>query len=61
MEKEKITEFTRRISQCNKGGLIVVMYDIFFAYIEDAKTAFEARTGKPTRMDFAEHSGHWMS
>ncbi len=43
MKKEQIGDFTRRISQCNKGGLVVVMYDIFFAYIEDAKTAFEAQ------------------
>lgn len=42
MKKEQIGDFTRRISQCNKGGLIVVMYDIFFAYATDAKEALAA-------------------
>lgn len=43
MKKEQIVDFTRRISQCNKGELVVVMYDIFFAYIEDAKEAYQAK------------------
>lgn len=42
MKKEQIADFTRRISQCNRGELVVVMYDIFFAYIEDARAAYEA-------------------
>ncbi len=42
MKKEQIGDFTRRISQCNKGGLIVVMYDIFFTYAGDAKEALTA-------------------
>lgn len=42
MKKEQIGDFTRRISQCNKGGLIVVMYDIFFAYVKDAEEALAA-------------------
>lgn len=42
MKREQIVDFTRRISQCNKGGLIVVMYDIFFAYMDEAKEAYEA-------------------
>ena len=29
-------DFTRRLSQCNKGEMIVIMYDIVFAYMEDA-------------------------
>lgn len=36
MEKEKINEFTRRITQSNRGEMIVIEYDIFFTYIEDA-------------------------
>lgn len=43
MKREQIVDFTRRISQCNRGELVVVMYDIFFAYIEDAKEAFVAQ------------------
>lgn len=42
MKKEQIGDFTRRISQSNRGELVVIMYDIFFAYIEDARTAYEA-------------------
>lgn len=34
-------EFTRRLSQCNSGELIVIMYDIVFAYIDEAKDAYE--------------------
>lgn len=43
MKKEQIVDFTRRVSQCNKGELIVIMYDIFFAYVEDAREAYEAK------------------
>ena len=41
MKKEQIQEFTRRISQCNKGALVIVMYDILFVYLTDAKEAHE--------------------
>lgn len=40
-------DFTRRLSQCNSGGMIVIMYEILFAYGEDVKTAFaEGDRGK---------------
>lgn len=42
MKKEQIVDFTRRISQCNRGELVVVMYDIYFAYVEDAKAAYKS-------------------
>ena len=32
-------DFTRRLSQCNKGELIVILYDIVFAYLDEAKEA----------------------
>lgn len=41
MKKEQIQEFTRRISQSNKGGLVIVMYDILFAYLTEAKEAYD--------------------
>ena len=41
MQKEQIQEFTRRITLSNKTGLVVVTYDIFFAYLADAKKAKE--------------------
>lgn len=40
MKKEQIQDFTRRISQCNRGELIIIMYDIYFAHVEDVKTAY---------------------
>lgn len=36
MTKEQKQEFTRRISQANKSEMIVVLYDIFLAYIQDS-------------------------
>lgn len=42
MKKEQILDFTRRLTQCNRGEMVVIMYDIFFAYVEDAKAAFAA-------------------
>lgn len=39
MTQEKKQEFTRRLSCCNRGGMVVVMYDILFAYLEDAKAS----------------------
>jgi flagellar protein FliS len=36
MENTLKKELTRRITSCNKGGMIVVIYDIFFAYANDA-------------------------
>ncbi len=42
MKEEQIKDFTRRISQCNKGEMIVIIYDILFAYIKDAKEAYTA-------------------
>ena len=42
MKKEQIVDFTRRISQANRSGLVVVMYDIFFTYLNDARVAYDA-------------------
>lgn len=41
MEATQKKEFTRRISNSNRGGLIVVIYDIFFAYAQEAREACE--------------------
>lgn len=37
MKDELRLDFQRRLSQCNKGEMIVIMYDILFAYLEEAK------------------------
>ena len=42
MQKEKIQEFTRRVSQDNRTSLIVTMYDIMLTYLDEAKAALEA-------------------
>ena len=44
MENSVKQEFTRRLSQCNSGELIVIMYEIVFSYMEDAKAAYESGT-----------------
>lgn len=41
MTKEQIQEFTRRISQENHSGLILVLCDMEHVYIHDALAAFE--------------------
>ncbi len=41
MDREKKQEFTRRISSSNRGGIIVVVYDIYFAYEQEARACFE--------------------
>lgn len=42
MEREKIQDFTRRLTACNRGEMIVIIYDIYFAYAADAKKALQA-------------------
>ena len=43
MEDSLKREFTRRISQANGGELIVIKYEIVFAYMDDAKQAHEQK------------------
>lgn len=40
MERSLKQEFTMRLSQCNKGELVIITYDILFAYLEEAKSAY---------------------
>ena len=42
MKQEQMQDFTRRISQSNRSGLLVVVYDIIFAYMDDAKESLAA-------------------
>lgn len=42
MDADKKQEFTRRISQSNRSGLVVLQYEILEAYMEDAVHAHEA-------------------
>lgn len=41
MDNSLKQDFTRRLSQCNSGGMILIIYEICFAYMEDAKKAYE--------------------
>ncbi|MCR5453333.1 MAG: flagellar protein FliS [Lachnospiraceae bacterium] len=41
MDQSTKQAFTRRITTSNASELIVVLYDIFFTYTDDAKKAFE--------------------
>lgn len=42
MTQEKKQEFTRRLSCCNRGEMVVIIYDILFTYLEDGIQAKEA-------------------
>ena len=46
MKNEQLVDFTRRISQSNRSGLTVITYEIFFAYVEDAREAYAAEDWK---------------
>lgn len=39
MTKDQISGYTLRISNANRTEIIVILYDIFFTYIEEAKKA----------------------
>lgn len=41
MQREQIQEFTSKITLSNRTGLTVVTYEIFFAYLADAKEALQ--------------------
>lgn len=53
MTQEKKQEFTRRLSCCNRGEMIVIMYDILFSYLDDA---IEAK-GQGTYEEFRDAVG----
>ncbi len=41
MDQERKREFTRRISQANPTGLVVILYDMALAYLEEGRQALE--------------------
>lgn len=41
MDSTQKQEFTRRISNSNRGEMIVVVYDIFFAYAKEAEEYYQ--------------------
>lgn len=46
MKKELLQEFTTRVTQANRTQLVVTIYDIILASIEDAKEAYHAEDMK---------------
>ena len=48
MTKEDISAFTRRISQGNKSDIVVVLFDIYFAYEKDARQILSEKDERKT-------------
>lgn len=49
MKKEMLQEFSTRVTQANRTQLVVTIYDIILASIEDAKEAYAAGNRKEWR------------
>lgn len=47
MKNELKQELTRRLCACNNGGLVLVIYDIYFGFSDDVKMPSCQRTRKP--------------
>lgn len=58
MDKERISEYTRRITDANRSELVVILYDMAIDYIDDAinasnagdHAAFRENSGKANRV-----------
>ena len=57
MENSLKQEFTRRLSQCNSGEMIIIMYDIVFAYMEEAKSAHAMNSYEEYKMAIKKSQG----
>ena len=57
MDNSLKKEFTRRLSQCNNGEMIVIMYDIVFAYMEEAKEAYTMNSYEDYKMAIKKSQG----
>ncbi|MBE5906338.1 MAG: flagellar protein FliS [Lachnospiraceae bacterium] len=53
MNKEKKQEFTARVVNANRSELIVIMYDLIFTYMEDARADYAKDDWEATKVDFA--------
>ena len=42
MKLEQVQDFTRRVSQSNRSGLVVIIYEIIFEYLKEAKDSLES-------------------
>lgn len=41
MTKEQKQDFTRRITQANRSGLVLIKFEMLFVYLDDVCTAFQ--------------------
>lgn len=57
MENSLKQEFTRRLTQCNNGEMIVIMYDIVFAYMEEARAAYVANSYEDYKLAIKKSQG----
>lgn len=49
MTRERKQEFTLKITQANKSQLIVILYEMLLAYMEEARQAGESKDGEGFR------------
>lgn len=57
MKDELKQQFALRITQANKTELIVILYEMFLTYIEDAKTDLQNQDTKTFRLDIQRARG----
>ncbi|MBQ5485380.1 MAG: flagellar protein FliS, partial [Lachnospiraceae bacterium] len=56
MQQEVKQIFTRRIVESNRSELIVVLFDIFDCYVEEAQKAYEKGAGSVDVLDSLRHA-----
>lgn len=57
MKDELKQQYTLRITQANKTGLVVILYEMFLTYIEDAKSDLKEQDNKTFRCDIQRARG----
>lgn len=57
MKDELKQQYTLRITQANKTGLVVILYEMFLTYIEDAKNDLKEQDNKTFRRDIQRARG----
>lgn len=55
MTNEQKQDFTRRITQANKSGLLLIKFEMLFAYLDDIRAAF-ARDDKEALTNSVRHA-----
>lgn len=55
MTKEQIQNFTRKITQANRSGLVLIKFEILFVYFDDIVKAF-TQNNRETMKDAVRHA-----